>query len=155
MDPAVRELELPQLPWNRCKTEFSIWCRQRISLGPAPLSKPTAELCQHSLFAPWALLGQQPNTRQPNTFPSAELPSDTHRDSSDFPDGMSSSTAGRQQLPHGQHVPAAELLGKCTDPVSTWDQSTRPTPGKELNAKQISPDYSDHPGEGELPLIPI
>lgn len=79
MDPAVRELELPQLPWTRCKTELSIWCRQRISLGPAPLSKPTAELCQHSLSAPWALLGQQPNTRQPNTFPSAELPSDTHR----------------------------------------------------------------------------
>lgn len=68
---------------------------------------------------------------------------------------MSNSTAGRQQLPHGQHVPAAELLGKYTDPESTWDQSTRPAPGKELNAKQISPDYSDHPGKRELPLIPI
>lgn len=55
----------------------SIWCRQKTSLGPAPFSKSTAEYSQHSLFAPQALLGQQV-PGQPNAFPSAELPSDTH-----------------------------------------------------------------------------
>lgn len=55
-------------------------------------------------------------------------------DSSDFPHGMSGYTAGGQEFPQRQHVPAAELLGKYTDPVSTRDHTWQ---GAEMESSSL------------------
>lgn len=108
-----------------------------------PFPNPVLSTPSPACLAPGPCWASSPRG-SPTPFPLLSCPATPTADSSDFPHGMSSS-----------HTDSMFLLQSSWGNTQTQHPPGMPTPGQELNGKQITPYSSDHPGERESTLIPI